>query len=156
MEKARRSPPLFAFRSPSTKICVDPASTKEWMAIITPSTMKPSAKIQTNSIRWLMIHSTTAPAGSLAIGPGVVEGVGRENRRPHGVVAAVDDVVEQVLHELRRFHRSELVEHQQISLQQRPQDLRLAHGGVGIEGGLNVLDEILEIAEQHPPRLAAV
>src|SRR5207253_3074615 len=46
----------------------------------------------------------------------------RENCRALRVVAAVDDVVEDVLYEHRWLLRSELVENEQIDVEQRPQD----------------------------------
>src|SRR4029077_13305471 len=86
----------------------------------------------------------------------VVEVIGRKDRGPLGVVAAVDHVVKNVLNELRRLLRPELVENEEVDLQQRPEDLRLADGSLGVEAGLNLLNEILKVAEEHPPRLAAV
>ena len=92
----------------------------------------------------------------LAVDCGVVEIVGREDRCPLRVVAAVDHVVENILHELRRFLRSELVEHQKVGLEQRAQNLRFADRSIGVETSLNLLNEILEIAEEHPSRFSRV
>src|SRR6266508_2825387 len=86
----------------------------------------------------------------------IVRKVRRENRRALPVVAGVDQVIEDVLHEHRRLLRSELVEHEQIDLQQRPQNLRFARRFVRIERGLNLLDEILKIAEEQTSRFSAV
>src|SRR5579859_8154491 len=86
----------------------------------------------------------------------VIREVRGEDRRPRVVVARVDDVVEDIVHKERRLLRSELIEHQQIRLEKRPQDLRLARNFVGIEGGLNLLNEILEVAEDELPGLFPV
>src|SRR3954469_23126077 len=113
-----------------------------------------------DQLRHLMEPAAQAVAHAvlqaLSVDAGIVVIVGRENRGALGVVAAVDDVVENVLHELCRLLRPELVEDEEVGFEQRPQDLRLADRGVGIEAGLDLLDEILKIGEEHAARLAAV
>src|SRR5438093_1304135 len=56
-----------------------------------------------------------------------------EDGCPLRVVAAVDQVVEDVLYEHRRLLRSELIEHQQIHIEKRAHDLGLARRVIGIE-----------------------
>src|SRR5205085_6252382 len=86
----------------------------------------------------------------------VVEEIRREDRGALCVVTAVDQVVQDVLHEHRRLLRSELVENEEINLQKRPEDLRLARRLIRIERRLNLLDEILKVAEEEAPGLPAV
>src|ERR1051326_1675852 len=83
---------------------------------------------------------------------GVVRG---EDRRPLFVVARVDHVIKDVLYKRRRLLRSELVEHEQVAFEQRTKNRGLARHFIGVERGLDLLNQILKITEEHASRFAA-
>ena len=99
-----------------------------------------------------------ADAEQQRVGLGVVRDVRvvrREDRQPSLVVARVDDQVHRLLDPLRRLLGPEIVEHEEVSLHDRPKHLELGRSNRRIVGASNDPEQIARVVEQtaRPCRL---